>query len=42
MSNKEEKEAMDWYEQTHKHWRSWGSWLFTVQTIFALNSVAGR
>ena len=22
----EEKEAMDWYEQTHKHWRSWGSW----------------
>lgn len=23
---KEEQLAMDWYERTHKHWRSWGSW----------------
>jgi hypothetical protein len=24
--SKEEQTAMDWYESTHKHWRSWGSW----------------
>jgi hypothetical protein len=20
------EEEKDWYERTHKHWRSWGSW----------------
>lgn len=20
------KEQLDWYERSHKHWRSWGSW----------------
>ncbi len=26
MSKLTKDEEMDWYERTHKHWRSWGSW----------------
>lgn len=26
MSKMTKDEQVDWYEKTHKHWRSWGSW----------------
>ncbi len=26
MSKMTKEEQMDWYERSHKHWRSWGSW----------------
>lgn len=27
MPSKEQQDMYaDWYERTHKHWRSWGSW----------------
>jgi hypothetical protein len=26
MTEEEMENATEWYERTHKHWRSWGSW----------------
>jgi hypothetical protein len=26
MSKMTEKDQIDWYERSKKHWRSWGSW----------------
>lgn len=26
MSKMTNEEAAQWYEQSHKHWRAWGSW----------------
>lgn len=26
MSNMTKDEQLDWYDRTHKNWRSWGSW----------------
>lgn len=42
----QEKLGMDWYDRTHKNWRSWGSWfswgspvglgLFFIETAAAI------
>ncbi len=26
MAKMSKDEQLDWYERSHKHWRSWGSW----------------
>lgn len=26
MAKMTQDQQQDWYERTHKHWRSWGSW----------------
>ncbi len=40
MSKMTKEEEMNWYETSHKHWRSWGSWFSwgspVVLSIFLL------